>query len=181
MATYVNGQLGPLPRKNVERIALEAGVPPRTLQQFLGAYRWDEAQMQTRVRQIVARDHAHPRALGIIDQTSFAKKGNKTVGVKRQWCGETGKVDNCVVTVHLSYAAESFATPIDGDLYLPKDWAEDEARRDQRRPVCPRALASDRSGKLHLTSLIAPGGTVSSLPGSPETRRMAALRHFAKA
>jgi len=131
MATYVGGQLGPLARKSVERIALEAGVPPRTLQQFLGAYRWDEAEMRSRLREIVARDHPHENALGIIDETSFAKKGGKTVGVQRQWCGETGKVDNCVQTVHLSYAGQDFATPVDGDLYLPKDWAEDEERREE--------------------------------------------------
>ena len=131
MATYVKGQLGPLKRKSVEPIALKAGLPPRTLQQFLGAHRWDESAMRTRVRTIVARDHAHETALGVIDETSFAKKGDKTVGVQRQWCGETGKVDNCVQTVHLSYVAGEFATPIDGDLYLPKSWAEDQERREE--------------------------------------------------
>jgi len=128
MGTYVKGQLGPLQRKSVEPIALKAGLPPRTLQQFLGAHRWDEAAMGTRVREIVARDHAHEIAIGVIDETSFSKKGGKTVGVQRQWCGETGKVDNCVQTVHLSYVGDKFATPIDGDLYLPQSWVQDPER-----------------------------------------------------
>ena len=81
MAAYVNGQLGPLRRKSVEPLALRAGIPPRTLQQFLGAHRWDESAKRARVRTIVARDHAHESAtgvIGVIDETSFAKKGAKT-------------------------------------------------------------------------------------------------------
>jgi len=78
MAAYVNGQLGPLRRKSVEPMALRAGIPPRPLQQFLGAHRWDESAKRARVRTIVARDHAHESAIGVIDETSFAKKGAKT-------------------------------------------------------------------------------------------------------
>ncbi len=126
---YVRGQIGPLQRKSVEPIALEVGMQPRTLQQFLGFHKWDEEAMRAQVRSIARAEHADPHAVGIIDETSFNKKGKKTVGVQRQWCGHTGKIDNCVQTVHLTYVAREFAAIIDSDLYLPEDWAEDKIRR----------------------------------------------------
>ena len=130
LRTYVNGQLGPLARKSVEPIALEADVPVRSLQEFLEIHRWDEAKLARRVREIVMDRHADPEAVGVIDETSFAKKGRKTVGIQHQYCGETGKIDNCVVTVHLAYATKDFAAIVDGDLFLPpKTWAYDYERR----------------------------------------------------
>ena len=130
LKTYVNGQLGPLERKSIEPIALDADVPVRSLQEFLEIHRWDEAKLGRRVREIVMDRHADPEAVGVIDETSFAKKGEHTAGVQHQYCGETGKIDNCVVTVHLAYAAKEFAAIVDGDLFLPpKTWAHDYERR----------------------------------------------------
>lgn len=131
LEVYVRGQLGTLQRKSIEPIALEAGVPARTLQEFVGAYRWDEGAMRSRVRTIVGTEHPDPNAIGVIDETSYGKKGCKTVGVKRQWCGHNGKIDNCVQTVHLTYVAQKFATIVGADIYLPEDWAEDKARRKE--------------------------------------------------
>jgi len=128
LRVYVNGQLSDLPRKSIEPIADHAGVPPRTLQQFLSRAAWDEQLMADRLAQIVARDHAHPLSIGIIDETSDPKKGRKTPGVKRQWCGANGKVDNCVVTVHLSYAAGDFHALLAGELFLPQEWSDDRER-----------------------------------------------------
>lgn len=129
MRTYLNGQLGDLERKSVEPIALEAGVPPRTLQEFLSLHRWDEEAMSRRLREITVRDHADPQAIGVIDETSFVKKGPKTPGVQRQYCGHTGKLENCVVTVHLAYVTPEFHALIDGDLYVPEEsWAGDRDR-----------------------------------------------------
>lgn len=136
LRTYVEGQLGPLPRKSVEPIALEAGVAPRTLQEFLEIYRWDHEAVRRRIQEIVAQDHADPNAIAVIDETTFSKKGDKTAGVQRQWCGATGKKDNCVMTVHVGYAAGGFHALLDSDLYLPKEtWHGDRARcRDAHIP-----------------------------------------------
>lgn len=131
LGVYVRGQLGTLERKSIEPIALEARIPPRTLQQFVASHRWDEGTMRSRVRTIVATKHRDANAIVVVDETSFAKKGCKTVGVKRQWCGCNGKIDNCVQTVHLTYVAQEFATIVDSDIYLPEDWAADEARRKE--------------------------------------------------
>jgi len=127
--TYTGGQLSDLERKSVEPIALEAGVPPRSLQEFLSIHRWDEGRVRRRVQDVVVRDHANDNAIGVIDETSFPKKGDKTAGVQRQYCGATGKTDNCVVTVNLGYTDEDFHTLVDTDLYLPKEtWDEDRER-----------------------------------------------------
>ena len=129
LKVYVRGQNSNLHRKSVEPMALQAGVAPRTLQAFLSLLEWDEQRMVQRVQQIVMRDHASPRAIGIVDETASPKKGNHTSGVGRQWCGRLGKVDNCVVSVHAGYAAGRFHCLMDRDLFLPKSWADDPARR----------------------------------------------------
>ena len=129
LRTYVAGQVSSLPRKSVEPMALAAGVAPRTLQEFLGLHRWDHEALRCRLQRVVMRDHANDHAIALIDETSFAKKGNKTAGIQRQHCGSTGKIDNCVVTVHLGYTAGDFHALIDGDLYLPEtSWGADRER-----------------------------------------------------
>lgn len=128
LSIYVEGQLSDLSQKSVEPIALKAGVPPRTLQEFLASYRWDEDGLRRRVHTILANDHASPRSIGIIDETSDPKKGVKTPGVQRQHCGAVGKQDNCIVTVHLGYAADDFHCLVDGELFLPESWSNDRER-----------------------------------------------------
>jgi len=132
---YVEGQLSDLTRKSVEPIALKTGVPPRTLQEFLSQSDWDEKLMVERLQGIVVRDHASPHSIGIIDETSFVKKGDKTPGVQRQHCGAVGKIENCIVTVHLGYAADDLHCLLDGDLFLPESWSDDRQRcRDAQIP-----------------------------------------------
>ena len=126
---YVRGQVSDLPHKSVEPIALAMGTKPRTLQWFLEAAQWDEERMRDRLQQIVARDHADPHAIGTIDESGHPKKGQHTAGVQHQWCGNTGKLDNCVVSVHVGYVAGDFQCLLDSDLYLPQEWANDPDRR----------------------------------------------------
>ena len=131
LEVYVEGQNSDLQRKSAEPIALRAGIVPRSLQVFLGSASWDEERMIDRVQEIVARDHSHPYAIGLIDETGSAKKGVHTACVQRQWNGNRGKVDNCVVSVHLGYTAGRFHSLLDGDLFLPKSWANDWTRRER--------------------------------------------------
>jgi SRSO17 transposase len=127
--TYVQGQLSDLQRKSVEPMGFASGTPPRTLQEFLGLYRWDEWAMRDQLQQRVARRHAYPQSVGILDETSFVKKGDQTACVQRQHCGAVGKRENCVVSVHLGYATPDFHTLLDGELYLPeRTWHEDRDR-----------------------------------------------------
>jgi len=137
-ATYCRGLLSNLPRKSVEPIALAAGSTVRALQMFLTDRVWDHLRLRDRLQQRIAALHApapgssHPPddlgVIGLIDETSVAKKGDMTPGVQRQYCGASGKIDNCVVTVHLGYAHGQFKTLLDAELYLPKSWADDRDR-----------------------------------------------------
>jgi len=125
---YVRGQLSELPRKSVEPIALTAGKPVRTLQEFLTHLTWNEDRMRQHVASIVAEEHAAEGSLGIIDETGWVKKGDQTPGVQRQYCGSVGKQENSIITVHLGYAAGDFHCLLDGDLFLPESWGRDRTR-----------------------------------------------------
>ena len=134
---YVQGQLSDLERKSIEPMADACGEPPRNLQQFLSLFRWDEARLRDRLQQHVGRHHGHPQSVGVLDETSFVKKGDKTACVQRQYCGAAGKKENCVVSVHLAYASPAFHTLLDGELFLPEDtW-------DADRPRCQEAGIPD--------------------------------------
>ena len=128
-ACYIRGQLSDLRRKSIEPMADAAGIPPRNLQQLLSLFQWDEDAVRDRLQRRVSRRHHDSRSVGIIDETSFVKKGTKTAGVQRQHCGAVGKTENCVVSVHLGYATPDFYTLLDGELFLPEvTWHEDRAR-----------------------------------------------------
>lgn len=128
LKAYVTGQLSDLQRKSIEPMADAAGLPPRNLQQFLSLHKWDELRMRDTLQRIVANEHPHSCSIGIFDETGHDKKGDKTAGVQRQWCGRSGKIDNCVVTVHLNYTAGDFHCLLDGELFLPEAWANDRDR-----------------------------------------------------
>ena len=133
--TYMLGLMEDLPRKNVETIALAAGVAVRTLQEFLSQLRWDHDRLHQLYQHLVADRHSCLDAIGVIDSSGHPKQGDKTPGVQRQYCGQTGKLDNCVVGVHLLYtdnhAANPFSCMLDSGLYLPKSWDNDAARRKE--------------------------------------------------
>ena len=128
LPVYVSGQLSDIPEKSVEPIALNAGVPVRTLQEFLSQHSWDHDGVRDRLQEIVRDEHAGSHSVGIFDETSDVKKGDKTPGVQRQWCGTAGKKENCIVTVHLAYARDGFHCLLDGELYLPESWSDDRDR-----------------------------------------------------
>ena len=138
LSTYCRGLLSDLARKSVEPIALAAGAMVRTLQEFLTHHAWDHGGMRDAVQRRIVRDHlpapgvAPPDGVGVvgwIDETGTPKKGDKTPGVQRQWCGASGKVDNCIVTVHLAVSCGSFMTLLDSELFLPEhSWDADRNR-----------------------------------------------------
>jgi SRSO17 transposase len=140
LRVYVQGQLSNVHRKTAEAIALQFDTAPRTLQRFLESIKWDEQKLRDRCQQIIASEHAHPEAIGCIDESGTTKSGKETVGVGRQYNGNRGKVDNCVVGVHLSYAAPGFQVLLDSELYLPEAFASDSARR--KKHTSPRRSSS---------------------------------------
>jgi len=129
LQVYVQGQLSDLLRKSCEAIALRFDKAPRTLQRFLESVKWDEEKLRDRCQQIVASEHAAPDAIGIVDESGTTKSGKDTAGVGRQWNGNRGKIDNCVVGVHLGYSTGEFQCLLDSEVFLPQDWATDPERR----------------------------------------------------
>ena len=130
---YVRGQLSNVRRKCVEPMADALGMAPRTLQDFLTTHTWDWQRALDRLQELVAQSHLCEESIGLIDETSFPKRGDKTAGVQRQYCGATGKIDNCVVTVGLGYADlhGRFRCTLDHRLFLPESWASDRSRRQE--------------------------------------------------
>lgn len=135
LSKYVRGQLSELPRKSAEPMALAAGITPRTLQEFLASDDWDQDRLRWHTQRVIVRDHADEQAIGVIDESGHPKKGSHTACVSRQYCGRTGKIDNCVMTVHLTFTSfdTRFRTMIDSDLYLPQAWHEDRERCRQAK------------------------------------------------
>jgi SRSO17 transposase len=130
---YCRGLLSDLPRKSVEPIALTCGTAVRTLQEFLSKHVWHHLQLRDQLQQRLAAQPMPPDAgdlgsVGVIDETSVPKKGTKSPGVARQYCGARGKVENCIVTVHLGVVRGRFKTLVDADLYLPQAWSDDRDR-----------------------------------------------------
>ena len=179
LRVYVNGQLSDLHRKNAEAIALEFNTAPRTLQRFLESIKWDEERLRDRCQQIVAQDHAHPQAIGCVDESGTAKSGTQTAGVGRQWNGNRGKVDNCVVGVHLNYSAPGFQTLLDSALYLPEDWANDPARR--KKTTFPTRSNSVPNRRLRWTLSTALWATESRCRLGRSTSCMVAMASFSTA
>jgi SRSO17 transposase len=140
LVKYVVGLMTDLPRKSIEPMALAADVPVRTLQEFLSQFVWDDERLRDHLQRQVADRYASTPAVGIIDASGHPKQGKKTPGVQRQYCGERGKIENCVVGQHLLYSdndpANPFTCMLASDLYLPKIWAED-------RPRCQEAGIPD--------------------------------------
>jgi len=130
---YCRGLLSDLPRKTAEPIALAGGTAVRTLQEFLKDHAWSHRQVRTTLQEDVAATlDTLPGddlgTVGVVDETGTRKKGTKTPGVQRQHCGELGKVENCVVTVHLAVARGSYKTLVDAALFLPQSWDRDRDR-----------------------------------------------------
>jgi SRSO17 transposase len=133
---YCTGLLLPGERKSVEPMAAKT-APGRTAAQhqsllhFVGVAAWSDEKMLAKVREMVLPGIERHGAIEawIIDDTGFPKQGRHSVGVGRQYCGQLGKRDNCQVAVSLSLANHHASLPVAYRLYLPKDWAEDEARR----------------------------------------------------
>jgi SRSO17 transposase len=143
---YCRGLQSDLPRKSVEPIALAAGATVRSLQLLLTQHEWDETRLRDEMQRHIVREHlpipgerGGGPVMGWIDETSAVKKGGKTPGVQRQYCGASGKIDNCIVTVHLAVGCGDFSCLIDSDLYVPRGWIED-------RPRCREAgIPDDRA------------------------------------
>src|SRR5258707_8732547 len=130
---YLKGLLSHTERKNGWQLAEEAGEQaPDGMQRLLNASRWDVDAVHDDLVAYVREHLADPVAILVIDETGFLKKGTKSAGVKRQYSGTAGKLENCQLGVFATYSSLVPAQTqvlVDRELYLPEDLAGDFARR----------------------------------------------------
>jgi SRSO17 transposase len=125
--TYIKGLLSDLDRKSIEPIALryqdEKAV--RTLQLFLKDSPWDEQRMKKIYQDRVCTTANDPEGMITVDGSDIAKKGTKSAGVYRQYCGSKGKVENCQAGVFVGYSGSRGYGLLDARLYLPGAWFDE--------------------------------------------------------
>src|SRR4051794_1816547 len=144
---YVKGLLLPGERKSVEPMA--ARVAPGDLQQlhhFVSTSPWATAPPEEELVGAADRLVGGPDAVLVVDDTALVKQGRRSVGVKRQYCGQLGKKANCQSLVSLTLARAGVPVGVGLRLFLPEDWSADAARR-----ACPRRSPTGRSGRSRST------------------------------
>lgn len=143
---YCTGLLLPSVRKSVEPIAAmtapdRVSAQHQSLLHFVNQGTWSDEAVLAKVREMVlpAMERREAIVAWVIDDTGLPKHGRHSVGVSHQYCGQSGKQDNCQVAVSLSLANHHASLPVAYRLYLPKSWADDTARR--RKAGVPDEIA----------------------------------------
>jgi len=129
---YLKGLISPLQRKNGWQLAEQASeATPDGMQRLLNKAVWEADEVRDDLQHYIVEYLGHPNATVVLDETGFLKKGEHSVGVKRQYSGTAGRVENSQIGVFLAYASpQRGRTLLDRELYLPKEWAEDPTRRE---------------------------------------------------
>ncbi len=129
VSAYLQALLSPVDRKNGWHIAESAGErTPDGIQRLLNAAEWDADAVRDDLRAYTVEHLGDQRAVLILDETGFLKKGTKSAGVQRQYSGTAGRIEHCQIGVFLCYASPVGAAFLDRALYLPKEWTADPAR-----------------------------------------------------
>ena len=135
---YMSGQLCHLERKSIEPIAFAIeGGKVRAMQRFVSDAPWDEDKIMYKYRSLVNDDIGHPDGAVIFDESGFAKKGDDSIGVARQYSGNLGKVDNCQVGVFAAYTSPYGYSLIDKRLYIPEHWFSDDYSEKREKCLLP--------------------------------------------
>ncbi len=154
--TYLEGLMSDLDQKNSESIAYRHDQDRQGLQHFIGSSLWDHRPLiQELVRQIAA-DLGEADGVIVFDPSGFPKQGRDSAGVKRQWIGRLGKVDNGQVGVYMGYVSRREHALVDTRLYLPEEWAKDRKRRN--KCGVPREIRYQTRHELALEMLAEHGG-----------------------
>ena len=157
--TYLSGLISSIPRKTAENIALEMKTPQsvRSTQRFLKTYKWNQGAMLSKHQELTAENLVTDNGMITVDASEFPKKGHHSVGVARQYCGNTGKKDNCQSGVFVGYASEKGYGLTDCQLYMPEQWFDKDHEELRRQNLVPEDLtfqtknqiASDLINKAH--------------------------------
>lgn len=128
---YVTGLMSKLERKTGEGIAYLLDQQRQGIQKFIGEVPWDHQPMLRTLAAQVGQELGEPDGVIVFDPSGFPKKGTKSVGVAKQWCGRLGKVDNCQVGIYMGYVTRKEHAIVNVRLYLNEDWAKNRSRRKE--------------------------------------------------
>lgn len=129
---YLKGLLSNCIRKNGWQLAEIMGeLTPDGVQRLLSSAKWDADEVRDDLQRYVVEYLNDSSAIGVLDETGFLKQGKKSVGVKRQYSGTAGRVENCQIGVFLGYATDKGFAFLDREIYLPQEWANDQQRRKE--------------------------------------------------
>jgi SRSO17 transposase len=150
---YLHGLLGDAPRKNVEQMALGLEENVRSMQYYIGQSTWAEQPVIGIHQGLVAEVLGESDGVVLIDESGVVKQGEDSVGVAAQYCGSVGKVANCQVGVYLGYASRKGYSLIEGQLFLPEVWFDEE--HAVKRTACgvPEELAFQTKPEIGLELL----------------------------
>lgn len=131
---YLHGLLSPVERKNGWQLAEAIGdKTPDASQRLLYSSKWDADAARDELQSFVIEQFGDADGIGVVDETGFLKKGEKSAGVQRQYSGTAGKTENCQLGVFLTYATAQGHTFLDRRLYLPERWCADPVRCAEAR------------------------------------------------
>lgn len=150
---YLHGLLGEGSRKNSERIALERGETVRSLQYFIGQSRWKPEPVLEIHQGLVAATLGETDGVALIDESGVVKQGADSVGVAAQYCGSVGKIANSQVGVYLGYVSCKGYSLIEGQLFMPDDWFDDDHADKRKACGVPRELKSQTKPEIGLDLL----------------------------
>jgi SRSO17 transposase len=150
---YLQGLLSGTERKNVEAMALELEGPDtvRNLQRFISNYEWDEPWLRQQHWKLCAQSLADEQGVWSIDASEIPKKGDQSVGVAPQYCGNLGKTANCQSGVFVCYASPKGHALLDARLYLPQCWfTEEYQERREKKCRVPKEITFQTKPEIAL-------------------------------
>lgn len=173
---FIAGLISDIDRKNAEAIAYRDDQDRKPLQHFIGQANWDHQPLIGELARQVGQQLGRPDGVIVFDPSGFPKKGTESVGVKRQWCGRLGKVENCQVGIYMGYVSAAEHALVNMRLYLPEEWAKDRTRR--KKCQVPKNIRFQTRHDLSLEMLDEVGASLPHgwIAGDDEMGRSSAFR-----
>ena len=143
---YLTGLLMDGERKSVEPMSEKVNASERSMQRLLSSAKWDDQLVAAQFRRTMLGVTADPLGILVLDDTGFPKKGYDSVCVARQYCGASGKTDNCQIGVSMTYVGRDIAWPYIMELFVPESWGQDNDEcAEKRKKVHMPASAHHKS------------------------------------
>jgi SRSO17 transposase len=139
---YVTGLLMDGERKSVEPMSEKVNGSERSMQRLLSEVKWDDQGVAVEYRGAMLSETSDPLGILVLDDTGFPKKGNKSVCVARQYCGASGKTDNCQIGVSMTYVGQDVAWPYSMELFIPESWDkpdDDDCNAKRKKTKMPES------------------------------------------